>query len=491
MRIPQPSLLPPLITPVRVTCLTALRRGGWLLAVWLLLQPLPGAADLAGEMEALLESLTNATEPTAYLGQRRGVLSGGSLAVRNRVMNPNLISVVPPHFRGGCGGIDLFMGSFSFISADEFMQMLRAIAANAPGYFFQLALDAYCPDCMNQMARLSHTMRELTSDLGNSCEMAQRLVNATVPASWHDSANQEAGLIAQGIGAVTDALAGLRPPAGQPSPQQLAQQNDPDTTRRVLKGNVVWRSLKSRQVGGWFAHGDDRLLEAIMSLTGTVIVGDIPDGGTEFAIQEKEPLLDLPDLLLGSGRDGQRPVNVWSCGGDVDPDGCLNPVKRPLVLKGLITQVEDILLGQDGQPGLLERARFNLGPPTESEKAFMDTAPGAIVGGLRNLVLVDYGAATLLAREAVPVIALEMAGALADELEQSVRLAASLQHHALTPAMLKRLDDRRQHLAEQRRQQHQQASRLLQLIGAYRDLRDSLRQLRYRGDQRQMSATAN
>src|SRR5574337_1610945 len=76
---------------------------------------------------------------TAHLGQRRGVITGGSMVARNRVMSANMVSFVPPSFSAGCGGIDLFSGSFSFINMNQFVDLMRAVAANAAGYAFQMA----------------------------------------------------------------------------------------------------------------------------------------------------------------------------------------------------------------------------------------------------------------------------------------------------------------------------------------------------------------
>ena len=82
-------------------------------------------------MTNMFDTMLNHTAPTAHLGQRRGVLTGGSVNARNRIMNESLWHFVPPSFDAGCGGIDLFAGSFSFISAEQFQNLLRAIAANA------------------------------------------------------------------------------------------------------------------------------------------------------------------------------------------------------------------------------------------------------------------------------------------------------------------------------------------------------------------------
>jgi len=443
----------------------------------------PARADLQEQMQAMLGSLTNYSAPTAYQGQRRGVFSGGSLYVRNRIMNPNLISVTPPAFRGGCGGIDLYMGSFSFISADEFTQLLRSIAANAPGYFFQLALDAYCPDCMNQMNRLSRVVQDLTSDLSNSCQMAKTLVDAAVPESWQTAAHTGSGLIAKEIGGVADALAGLRPPASAgKSPAQQAQQSAPAAVAQVVQGNIVWRALRQRFVEGWFPQGDIDFLEAIMSLTGSLIVGEIPAGHDGFKTTPLEPLLNLHDLLVGTGRDGSRTVEIWTCGGDTGPDGCLNPAKQRVPLKGMVQRVEEILLGiPNQQVGLVARFQFNQGPIDAAQKAFMELAPGGIAAGIRDLAIKDGGMAEVLAREAVPLLAVEMTAALVEEMERALRLAASLSDHHLTPRLLENLQHRRGQLAEERRALDAQGSKLSQLLSVFTSLRDSFPGVPYAG----------
>ena len=84
-------------------------------------------------MNQLFGSMTNTTAPGVFESQRRGVISGGSVVVRNRIMNENLVSMVPPSFQAGCGGIDMFAGSLSFVNADQFVQLLRSVAANAKG----------------------------------------------------------------------------------------------------------------------------------------------------------------------------------------------------------------------------------------------------------------------------------------------------------------------------------------------------------------------
>lgn len=139
-------------------------------------------ASLQQEMNQLFGSMTNTTAPGVFESQRRGVISGGSVVVRNRIMNENLVSMVPPSFQAGCGGIDMFAGSLSFVNADQFVQLLRSVAANAKGYAFQLALSAMCEKCSQHMETLQKKIQQLNEYFGNSCQMAQGVVNDTLAA---------------------------------------------------------------------------------------------------------------------------------------------------------------------------------------------------------------------------------------------------------------------------------------------------------------------
>ena len=163
----------------------------------------PARADLAAELDTMFNSLVNVTDPTAHLGQRRGVLSGGSVVARNRLMNTNLVNVVPPSFEAGCGGIDLFAGSFSFISRDQLTQLFRSIASNAGTYAFKLALDSMCQNCGQVMDSLQKKIQALNSLFANSCQLGQGVVNDVVDAfdTQHKIKHSEASLV-RGLGDV-------------------------------------------------------------------------------------------------------------------------------------------------------------------------------------------------------------------------------------------------------------------------------------------------
>src|SRR5690606_27054239 len=102
------------------------------------------AGDLNTEVNNMFNSLRaigNYTAPGAFRGQTFNTYTGGGLFMRAPNKVYQLAAIQFPSARAGCGGIDVFGGSFSHISAAEFKNMLRNITAALPGIAFQLALE--------------------------------------------------------------------------------------------------------------------------------------------------------------------------------------------------------------------------------------------------------------------------------------------------------------------------------------------------------------
>ena len=225
----------------------------WLLVLVLL--PTAQAADPPGlgignQMSNMFDTMLNHTAPTAHLGQRRGVLTGGSVNARNRIMNESLWHFVPPSFDAGCGGIDLFAGSFSFISAEQFQNLLRAIAANATGYAFEVALGAMCKECLETMETLQKKIQALNQGFANSCQLAKGLVNDVADAFdvKHKDNTSLLGMV-KGLGDVFE----TRSSAGGADPIAQVRDNLPPAEKTKIEGNLVWQALKRKGAAGWFA----------------------------------------------------------------------------------------------------------------------------------------------------------------------------------------------------------------------------------------------
>ena len=59
----------------------------------------------------------NVTQPQAFRGQTLNTYTGGSLFVRSPTKSYQLAAFSAPYIKAGCGGIDIYGGSFSHIAS--------------------------------------------------------------------------------------------------------------------------------------------------------------------------------------------------------------------------------------------------------------------------------------------------------------------------------------------------------------------------------------
>lgn len=439
------------------------------------------AGGLAQQSDQLFDTMVNATTPTAHLGQRRGVFDGGSLQARNRIVSESLMHVTPPSFEAGCGGIDLYAGSFSFINADQFQALLRAIAANATGYAFQMALAAMSPQAAEIISKLQDTVQKLNSSFADSCQLAQGLVNdgaAALDGSLTSKTSQT--LAATGIGDIFQ----TRTTATGTSPTTQAKNHLTDDQRGEanLQGNLVWQALKRTSVAARFTGGDDALLEAIMSVTGSIIVGPsetAPDGkGESPSITPlRGNVLSVRDLLWGPASHERDParrttqtVQQWRCD-NYTVNGCLHPTIVSVTdLVGFAQYTSRILLGDPenaGAVGLVEKFRWGNVALTEPEKAFMELAPHGLGAMLHNLGQYDTGMARDFAEKAAPVIALEMTKLLLDDLIGQAAQAASLHQNPYAKQVIEQIRSAKDDVAQQYSEIAQRYGNLQSLMTHY------------------------
>jgi conjugative transfer pilus assembly protein TraH len=440
----------------------------------------PCHAGLQQEMDSMFGAMTNVTNPTANIGQRRGVLSGGSVVTRNRIMNTNPIAMVPPSFGAGCGGIDLYGGSFSFVNQNQFMTLMRSIASNAGGYAFQLAINAMCPDCGNVMTDLQKKIQQMNQMFSNSCQLAQGIVNDGVSAiDAQNKSRMSNASLSRGVSDVFGSWTGSGP---QGDPVQQVANNAPQVMQSSIQGNLVWRALNQSHAANWFAFGGNDLLESIMSVTGSIIVQapvTAPDGqGSNTPVVNLPPLLKIRDLINGSGTDATQTVRVYQCDSSA-ADGCLNPTPQSITVQGLSQKVRDLLLGSTSENGLINKFATNSGALTDSEKAFMEATPGAIGALIRNLAREDIGLARMFAEEGSPVIALEMAQLMIQGMVDAVRQSTAINQNAYATKLAESLNQVRLDLHEEYSELAGRYGNTQTLMAFYQDLMRSLKPGRY------------
>ncbi len=302
-------------------------------------------ADLNAEMQAMfndLGALGNVTAPGAFRGQAMNLYTGGSLMMRSPGKNYSLADVQLPSLRAGCGGIDLFGGSFSFINKQQFVALLQNIGANAVGYAFKLALQSISPDIDKLLTELHDQINKVNAMNINSCEAAQALVNGAV-GEYDTSVQSGCANISQYLGTVADrADARLACATNAPAIVKTAASSGDPNVRNLtfVKGNVVWSALN--RVAGSISQDEKEL---IMSVIGTVVLYPPADDGSGAMPRYFEPtIVGLRDLLLGRGSsatEGNVDVEVYACDEAVE---CMNPGRRTVSAKPFSRLVAERLL---------------------------------------------------------------------------------------------------------------------------------------------------
>ncbi|QHS08990.1 conjugal transfer protein TraH [Sinimarinibacterium sp. NLF-5-8] len=138
----------------------------------------------ANAMADAFSQLTSSAHGAGHMRtSARNVYFGGSLNVRFPVQRVRLVSITPPHFSAGCGGIDASLGSLSFIKGAEIKKLIDAILSNSVGLVIDIAMRVLCPICADVIARLREMAQLLSSISIDSCEVATALVEGAYNAA--------------------------------------------------------------------------------------------------------------------------------------------------------------------------------------------------------------------------------------------------------------------------------------------------------------------
>ena len=133
----------------------------------------PAHADWFSELTSELHT----NSPAAWEGQKRGYFTGGGFAVRTQASREPLLNIQPPRVNAGCGGIDVFWGSFSYLNPEYLIQAFQNIMSAAPAYAFKLALQQLCDPCDDVMSALQQMAQAVNNIALDECGSAQAMVN--------------------------------------------------------------------------------------------------------------------------------------------------------------------------------------------------------------------------------------------------------------------------------------------------------------------------
>jgi conjugative transfer pilus assembly protein TraH len=279
----------------------------------LLAAPSAVRADLNSEVNDMfnqLGAIGNYTAPGAFRGQTYNTYTGGSLMMRSPNKVYQLAAVQFPTAKAGCGGIDVFGGSFSHISAEEFKNMLRNITAALPGIAFQLALEAVSP-LLGGLTKWAKGLETWINNARmNSCETAKALVSTAAEAVGYSSQESCADL-AMEMGLESDRDAARRRCATDRSSilSNARASSDPNVRNKApFVGNLTWKALQ--HAGGTLS---DVERELIMSMVGTIIYPAEESGRDPETIAPT--LTSISQLLYGqaAGSGNQVVQHLLRC----------------------------------------------------------------------------------------------------------------------------------------------------------------------------------
>jgi conjugative transfer pilus assembly protein TraH len=256
----------------------------------------------------------NVTGPGAYRAQGMNIVTGGNLFMRVPQRNVNPVGVTLPSLKMGCGGIDLYAGSFSFISKSELVSMMKNIGSSAVSYAFKLALDSISPQINKTLTELQQTAQELNGMNINSCEAGEALARGA-RGDWQRTSQYFAKVTAPITGLFSDHSEAREAVQGDNTKVNaaIAAVTDPATKEQVQPGNIAWRSLS--KLSG--LDVDDK--QILMALSGTTVISS--DQPADQPPIYKEPKAITIRQFIRGNENGKLPV--YTCVDGVGPDSCL------------------------------------------------------------------------------------------------------------------------------------------------------------------------
>lgn len=434
------------------------------------------AGGLQSQLDGVFGQMTNTTPPGVYESQRRGVLSGGRMTVKNKIFDEAVVGFTPPSWKAGCGGVDLFGGSFSFINAEQLVQLLRSVAANAKGYAFQLALDNVFPEASKHIESFQKKIQAMNQHLGNSCQLAQGLVNDL--SSGYDVKNKtDASLTTTSKGLFDDIFSAKQESGGE-TPIKSLKSNAPADYKKMT-GNILWKEMKRNALSSWFRYGDSNLAEQIMSITGTVIIGDMVNDqtGSSSGDQNTNPVITVPgnkinlrDLIEGGS------IESYYC---PDQEQCYEVKTKQISLKGMRDQILDILKGTSSSPGVIFKYANNSGQLTPQEMAFTSNLPSGMGAIVRNLSILSYDSSVLFVDEAASAIALSISMNLIENFFKAATLSLSSSAAPNSKQALDQISESRKTIRSEYETLKSQHGDISKLLEKYKNIMENTRKQKY------------
>jgi conjugative transfer pilus assembly protein TraH len=304
------------------------------------------------------------------------------------------MTVQMPGFRGGCGGIDLWTGGFSYIKADQMIDMLRNIGSSAASYAFMLAVQTVSPQIYNIMNELNALATHINQTNINSCEVAATALGGVWPKS-DQSSKHLCQAMGTNLGAFSDWSAARQGCGAKGDRERVFREKGSDPRYKdMLVGefNLAWKAIQTNS----FLSSDKALAELFMTLVGSIIVSKNGEG---YTVQLLSSHADRDDVLGGLLNGGDTPL--YSCGSDVN---CLSPIVSRVSLpeaSALLRKTQNIL-------EVLVQKIYDDTPLTKEEQDFLNSTRLPVYKMLNVITAYRKGYAPLDIHQYAELIALDI-----------------------------------------------------------------------------------
>lgn len=392
---------------------------------------------------------SNTTGAGAVRGEISNYYTGGSLYARTPTVQASVYDIQPPSVKGGCGGVDLYLGGLSYINGTQIMALLKAAAKNLESELFFLALDTFVPVVSAVIKKLQAMSQQALGVTANSCAMATNLLASTgVTGYAQEKKRQVSEWTKTWDGSATDAYDAeqLSKDDAVATAANTQALSNPAMKDQVQQGNFVWRAIYNADFNDPAIADSLVYKEMLMSMVGTAI----------FPTDNSPPVILAPltiDLkkIVGNNGESTAMIEIYECeaGSDGYELGCQKPGQIPVqkdigtsfrqLAVNRLTQIANSMGGTNGTDG---------SPPSKPDQAYLGTSSIPLYK-LMAMASADPGLAQSMVETAAEVLAVDYAYHYIREAYKNLERSITARRGAVDSAqelILKQILDNKTHL---------------------------------------------
>ncbi|WP_172622619.1 MULTISPECIES: conjugal transfer protein TraH [Vibrio] len=314
-----------------------IRFGALSCALAFCLQTNSAQAAVANDLDNILSAVGSvhftspaSVTPNSLLDPLRPGADFGRVRVRIPHFTLTPVSFTAPSIDSSCSSLDIIGGSFTMMSLDDVIQVLRNITSGTLTYALGQSIRALCPPCWSGMQEVQDWINEMSANAVNSCAIAQDL-GGKLTQQFKDARCNVLGNLG-----ITEDKAECDSNEQSDSQEVLNNAADADDHTNVpMIGNLVYEVLE--------IFGNERKIPLVQDMLGAPTMTDrefvMNLIGTKIITPEKTEFLGpilLPEMF-SSLVYGVDPIDTstnkaWTCQGSRTADdgttfNCINPTE--------------------------------------------------------------------------------------------------------------------------------------------------------------------